>query len=260
MDRSFQGQKVLLLSYLIMILGIVPKCYADQFTMKRFSDLYSEQTGLMSAKTIATFSQIRAGWSPWQTVEAYVVGRIGADSRTMLEQGNFVYNDNYAFLGLGLDYLGLFPGVRVIGQLGVSQDLSAKINRGGLDGRAGFMTFHSFRLQKESRLYSEIYSDHLFIKRYQNILSSVQVRIFHEGFGFGKFRAEPMFNWVTALDSEGYDFNRFVEARLGFRLSFRGPLDLMLIPYFAFGGRYQMPTDYPTYRDFRVLLILSKNF
>ncbi|MBI2711454.1 MAG: hypothetical protein HYX41_01135 [Bdellovibrio sp.] len=107
-----------------------------------FADLYSEESALGQAKTLTTYTQVRAGLKTQSQLEFYGSARFGADSRTMFEKGTSVYNDNYLFLGAGVDYLGLLPGVRTVFQVGVSKDLSNKLDAGGLDGRVGVVTYH----------------------------------------------------------------------------------------------------------------------
>lgn len=230
-----------------------------------FTDLYSEQTALAQAQTFATYTQLRAGWRLNSKFELYGAARFGADSRTLLDQGTSVYNDNYLFLGAGVDYLGPFTGVRLVFQAGASMDLSSKINAGGFDARTGVVTFHELRSAEIANLYSEIYTESLYIQRYHNLLASAQVRLFYSGFDVSsvlskRFKFEPMLNLVTSMDSGGLDFNRFFESRAGFRFVYRGPVDVMLIPYYTLGSRFQGPAGKLGYQDFRGLLVVAKSF
>jgi hypothetical protein len=238
---------------------------ANEALFKNFSDVYNEETALSNARTVATYSQIRTGWNWHSGFETYLTTRLGADTRTVLEEGSAVYNDNYLFLGVGTDYLSALPGVRLTFQFGYSLDLTAKQALGGIDGRTGLITYHEFKILDSRKLHSEIYSETLYVKRYQNILSSIQIRILYDWIRFNSgnpekgLKIEPLINLVVAFDLDGYDYNRFLESRFGFRFGYRGPIDIALLPYYAIGGRIQMPTDYPFYQDFRTLLVLSKN-
>lgn len=229
-----------------------------------FADHYSEHTALARAQTFASYTQLRGGLRVGSDLEVYAAGRFGADSRTIFEQGRSIYNDNYVFLGGGVDYLGLLPGVRLVAQVGASIDLSSKIHAGGLDGRVGVVTYHEVRNEALSPFYSEIYTEALYIHRYRNVLASGQFRVIYSGIHLldalgPRFKLDPMLNLVTSMDSGGMDFNRFFEARMGVRLSYRGPVDLILIPYYSLGTRFQGPANTLGYQDFRALLVVAKS-
>ena len=251
------------------VYAATPASEVNQKNSNFFSDLYSEQQGLGQAQTLTTFTQLRAGIRNSSQFEFYAAARFGADSRTLFEKGTSVYNDNYLFMGVGVDYPGLLPGVRAILQLGGSKDLSNKLDSGGLDGRAGVVTYHEFRPRNTLGFFSEVYSEALYVHRYKNLMMSGQLRLFYGGLStsklFGesfaqKFKIEPMLYGVVSFDSAGLDFNRFVEARMGVRVRYHGPIEVQLLPHYVVGGRYQQPTQYPAYQDLRLLLVLAKDF
>ena len=158
----------------------------------------------MKADTVTTYEQLRSGWAFGTQWEAYGVSRLGGDTRTVLDSSDAVYNDNYVFFGVGVDYLGLFPGVRAVAQIGVSEDLNSKIHMGGPDGRTGFMTYHEIR-PSHFPIYSEIYSEELYVHRYRNVLASLQTRFLYDAVvwrfnpeGAKKLVVAPMANLVLA--------------------------------------------------------------
>jgi len=222
------------------------------------NELYFENSRLSRVDTFVGYSQLRAGgvWTPG-LLEMYAVARLGADSRTNLDSSSNVYNDNFVFAGIGVDYLGLLPGVRLTLQMGGSFDLSEKIHRGGFDYRIGTQSYHEIAWNSGT-LTSEVYSEALYFERYRNLLGSVQFRTIYHPFQWklGKYSLDlgPLISWVGSLDSEGLDYNRFMELRVGPRLTLRGPITLALSPHYVWGGRWARPTDLMNYQDFRVLL------
>ena len=246
---------------LSLLFWILPQ---NGFAAELFNDFYSENSGFLKTQTVATYFQLRSGLRASSDWETYAATRFGGDTRTALGADDAIYNDNYLFLGLGVDYLGLLPGVRAVAQVGVSEDMNRKINLGGPDGRFGFMSYHE--LHGSSPFYAEIYSEELYVHRYRNILATVQARILQDWFVLntgGRSRRlvlSPLANFVLSADSEGLDYNRFAEARLGFRLSLNGPITFILNPYYALGTRWERPTDYPTYQDFRLLVVAAAAF
>jgi hypothetical protein len=224
-----------------------------------FSDLYSEQIGMSRVETFATYSQLRYGWRHDRSWETYATLRFGADTRTILDTSNSIYNDNYLFFGVGVDYLGLIPGVRAVTQIGASTDVSSKIQLGGLDTRLGIVTFHELR-PGVVPVYFQIYSESLYIRRYSNILSNIQFRSFYDVLKSNHFELAPTVALVGAIDSQALEYNRFVEARAGFGLKWSGDFTVSLTPYYVLGTRWDRPTSLPRYQDFRALVTLSLNF
>jgi hypothetical protein len=147
----------------------------------------------------------------------------------------------------------------LVTQLGASTDISSKIQRGGLDTRLGFITFHELR-PGAFPVYFQIYSESLYIGRYSNILSSIQFRAFYDVLRSTHFELAPMVSLVGAIDSQALDYNRFIESRLGFGLKWTEGFTVALTPYYVFGGRWDRPTTLPRYQDFRALVTLSLNF
>ncbi len=235
-------------------------------SLRKFTDVYTENSGLLKADTVATYLQLRTGATQTAKWESYGVLRFGADTRTVLGSNDQVYNDNYLFMGVGFDYLGLFPGVRLVGQIGASEDITKKINLGGFDGRAGFMSYHEIN-KGITPIYGEFYSEGIYVHRYRNFLTSIQMRILYdlktwrlsEG-GAKNLVISPMANLVLSGDSSGQDYNRFAEARLGARIALRAPITFILNPYYVVGSRWERPTDFPNYQDFRILLVAAANF
>ncbi len=250
--------------FLIIFSGAISNCFAESLDIQNQShwtnlnEIYFENSRLTRADTYAAFGQVRSGghWVPGQ-IEAYAITRMGADSRTILDSSNNIYNDNYVFAGVGIDYLGLLQGVRLGLQIGGSFDLSSKIQEGGFDYRIGTQSYHEIEWVKRNLL-SEIYSEALYYRRYNNLLSSVQFRTIYNLFQWNevghRIELGPMINLVGSTDLDGLDYNRFIELRMGPRLTFRGPITLSLSPFYTFGSRWERPTTLPTYQDFRVLL------
>jgi hypothetical protein len=224
------------------------------------NEVYFESLRLSNIDTVAGYTQIRSGalWAPVQ-LEGYAIARMSADTRTLMDSSSYVYNDNYLFAGVGFDFLGIAPGTRLTLQVGGSFDLTNKIHESGFDFRFGSQTYHEVSwIQKYLR--SEIYSEALYFQRYKDILGSLQFRTIYKiwdvtmGGGRTGLELGPLVNLVGSFDTVGLDYNRFLEARIGPRLTFRGPISLALTPYYVWGGRWGRPTDLPNYQDFRVLL------
>jgi hypothetical protein len=254
--------------YILIFFQSLSNCFAEVSTSevntqwRGMNDIYFENIRLSNANTFVGYTQLRSGvTSSSSQIESYAVLRAAADSRTLLGGAEeSVYNDNFLFAGAGLDYLGFLPGVRLTLQLGASFDLSSKIHQGGLDYRLGSQSYHEIHWS-EGGLRSEIYSEALYLRRYSNFLSAVQLRTFYSlgrlKVGGGHLNFGPLVNLVASLDSQGLDYNRFAEVRLGARLTLEGPFSIALSPYYVSGGRWARPTNLANYGDFRVLLSLS---
>ena len=190
-------------------------------------------------------------------LEFYGTARTGVDTRTFLEKSDAIYNDNYLFAGLGVDYTALIPGVRLSAAVGHSFDLNPKIHLGGFDFRSGFMTYH----EKEwvtSRLRNEIYSEGFYVRRYQNFVTALQVRSFltawqsspnnrYQGFEMG-----PYLNLMGSFDSAGADYNRFMEAQYGARIRYQAPMTFAFHVLGVAGHRSE--GEVRNYSDLRLLL------
>ena len=158
-----------------------------------------------------------------------------------------------------MDYTAL-PGFRLTGQVGRSFSLSDKVRRNlqpdGFDYRLGFQTYHEINWQ--TALVSEIYSEGFYVYRYENFLPALQFRTWHRSFSWKKevsrLELGPIVNGVVSADSKGYDYNRFVEAQLGMRLRYTGPLTLWFTPYYVAGARWERSSNTPTYQDLRILV------
>ncbi|MEO5970822.1 MAG: hypothetical protein ABIQ95_12920 [Bdellovibrionia bacterium] len=255
--------------FLVIVFSILffsqysPNCFCEESvivepsTWARLNDIYFENIRLSKADTFVGYTQIRSGMSSLTNhIESYAVIRAAMDTRTLLGTMADVYNDNFLFVGAGFDYLGFLPGVRLTAQAGASMDLSSKIHQGGLDYRFGSQSYHEIRWNEG--LKSEIYSEALYFRRYSNFLTALQFRtiysLAHWKFGAHSMDLGPLATLVGSLDSEGLDYNRFAEVRLGARLTLQGPFTFALSPYYVIGGRWARPTDLANYADFRVLL------
>lgn len=224
-----------------------------------FYSLYYEGVYLNRADTLAGLIVPRLGVKDSETgVELYGVMRAGMDSRTFLEESDQIYNDNFLFLGIGVDQASVFPGVRLSFQIGHTMDLNPKIHLGGFDLRSGFMTYHEMSWIPR-KLRSEYYSEGFYVHRYRNFLGGFQVRTFapligvpgspYEGMELG-----PELRLQINGDTEGYDYNRFVEAQAGIRLEYHTPLAIALHVLEVFGRRLELDSPVGAYTDFRVLL------
>lgn len=226
---------------------------------KTFGDLYSEGIHLNRYNTTAGFGQLRYGlMDKKQKLEIYGALRTGADTRTQFDRSAGIYNDNFLFAGVGADYVGILPGVRLRMQIGASTDLSSKIKRGGFDYLAGVITYHEIPLP-QMKIVNEIYSEALYIHRYGNFLANLQTRTLYKAFQASKngwtFSADPIFWTSTSFDSQGLNYNRFIEARMGARFSLRNrKISMAITPHYVVGTR--TGGSAPSYRDFRVLATL----
>ncbi len=225
---------------------------------KLFGATYAEAVHLNRSDTFAGLLVERVGLQNEKAgLETYAVVRIGADSRTYLERSDAVYNDNYLFTGLGVDYTQLLPGLRLSLQGGYSFDLTDKIKRAGIDYRAGFMTYHEIRWT--SRFRNEIYSEGFYIRRYRDFFAALQLRSFfaawqNDADPYKGFEAGPYLNFTGSHDSADFDYNRFVEAHYGARIRYQGPLTLALQAFGVSGHHTDGNSSLPAYTDFRVLL------
>lgn len=232
---------------------------AKKIDLKTFGDLYGESIDLNRFNTTAAFTQLRYGLTdPKKKLELYGSLRVGGDTRTQLDPNAGIYNDNFLFVGAGVDYVGLVRGVRLRAQVGHSTDLSDKIHRGGFDGMAGVITYHEIPLPK-MRIVNEIYSEALYVHRYGNFLANLQTRTLYSAFQSSKkswtFKLEPMVSTSAVFDSQGLDYNRFVEGKAGVRATLRNrKISMTVTPHYVVGTR--MRESNPSYRDFRVLATL----
>lgn len=232
---------------------------AKKIDLKSFGDLYGESIYLNRFNTTAAFTQLRYGLTdPKKKLELYGTLRVGGDTRTQLDPNAGIYNDNFLFVGAGVDYVGLVRGVRLRAQVGHSTDLNSKINRGGFDALAGVITYHEIPLP-EMRIVNEIYSEALYIHRYGNFLANLQTRTLYNAFQSSKngwtFKIEPMISTSTVFDSQGLDYNRFVEGKAGVRATLRSrKISMAITPHYVVGTRMSGPN--PSFRDFRVLATL----
>lgn len=220
---------------------------------EKFGDLYGEGVYLGAAKTTTGLLNLRYGENALlPDFEVYGVGRIGGDTRTYLEKSDAIYNDNFLFLGLGIDYL-ISSGIRMTLQAGGSFDLNSKIDRSGFDLRTGLMTYHEFPGIGDDWT-QEVYSEALYVHRYRNFLADVQWKAVYKMWDGENFGLEPLGALAMSVDSKGFDYNRFVEFRLGARLRSRYG-NLALIPMYVAGSRWAIDdVNKASYREFRVLL------
>lgn len=233
-----------------------------------FTDLYAESVFLGDAQTLTGLATLRAGRLWNDDFEVYGFGRLGGDTRTYLDKSDAVYNDNFFFFGLGLDYLGLTNGVRMIAQVGASLDLNSKIDRGGFDFRTGMVTYHEAPFNPEDaagRWVQEIYTESLYVHRYRNFLATAQWRVFGnlretwapkaKAWDFG-----PLFTSVVSVDSKGYSYNRFVEFRAGARVRRADWWNLAFVPQYVFGSRWDEIKGAENYGELRALMTFAKAF
>ncbi|NDG85080.1 MAG: hypothetical protein EBX52_08595 [Proteobacteria bacterium] len=224
-----------------------------------FYSLYYESAYLDRAGTGAGLFVPRFGITdPSRGLEVYVTSRVGVDSRTFLEQSDQIYNDNFLFIGMGVDQVTWIKGVRFSLQTGSSIDLNPKINLGGFDVRAGFMSWHELEWIPRS-LRTEIYSEAFYVRRYRNTLGSLQLRNFWPVLTRGSSRYEglelgPELEGVISGDTVGYDYNRFVEGIAGVRLQIHTPLSIALHVLGVRGQRLESGSPIGAYTDFRLLL------
>lgn len=249
--------------YIVMLSQSIVYCFGADSTLSenthwaRLNDIYFENIRLSNADTFVGYTQMRSGMTALDSkIESYAVLRAAMDTRSVWGSTGAVYNDNFLFAGVGFDYLGFLPGVRLTVQAGASVDLINKIHQGGVDYRFGSQSYHE--IQWVGDLKSEVYSEALYFRRYSNFLAALQFRTFYSlsrwKWGGRQVVLGPLVNLVGSLDAEGLDYNRFAEVRVGGRLTLEGLFNLSLSPYYVLGGRWARPTDLANYADFRVLL------
>jgi hypothetical protein len=224
-----------------------------------FFSAYYESAYLNRAETGAGLFVPRFGISdPEKGREIYLVSRIGVDSRTFLEKSDQIYNDNFMFLGLGMDELKWIPGFRFTLQLGNSIDLNPKINLGGWDGRAGWMSYHEKEWYRGS-FRTEIYSEGFYVRRYRNGMGSLHLRNFWPMISRGQNRYEglelgPALQFVISGDTRALDYNRFFETQYGARLQYHTPLSIALHVLGVKGFRTEKSSPIGNYNDLRVII------
>lgn len=237
-----------------------------------FNEVYSESLWLNRSQSLATFASVKAGWRhTWSGVpgflDSYLVSRFGWDSKTQASALTFrpvVVQDNYVFLGWGVDWVDLLPGIRMTAQMGYSWDLSRQIHREGVDFRLGWQSYHEWKWNTRSegwfaRAQTELYTDGLYYQRYRNVISFAQVQNFVPVWSGESWRLGPVLAGAGAVDNAGLDYNRFVEARAGVRLRWDAAAGRTLIfyPHVIQGWRLGRPTTLPNYQDLRVLLVIA---
>ena len=226
---------------------------------KLYSSTYFEAVHLHSAETFAGLVVPKLGVNnPELGIEIYGTARTGVDSRTYLDPSDAIYNDNYLFLGAGIDYVKLLHGVRLSFQLGHSFDLNSKIKRAGFDIRTGFMTYHEIDWVP-AIFRNEIYSEGFYVRRYQDVIGSIQARSFlilwrsspdrYRGFETG-----PYLNLMASRDTSDFDYNRFLEAQYGARIRYQAPMTLAFHVLGVIGHRTDSNDPHQHYDDFRLLL------
>ena len=229
------------------------------FLGKPCASVYFEGLYLNSAKTFTGLLSPKFGYCNAETgFETYITPRLGADSRTFIDSSDTIYEDNFLFLGAGVDYTKLLPGVRLTAQVGRSFDLNSKIKLGGFDFRTGWMTYH----EKEwipVKLRSEFYTEGFYIYRYRNFITNGQARMVYVIWKSSLERYKglelaPYLNLVGNIDGSGYDYNRFAEAQYGLRLRHEPPVNVGLSLYGVRGHRFGTGSMSPNYNDFRVLV------
>lgn len=221
-----------------------------------FYDVYGESVYLKEAETWAQSLKARAGMrhNAVPSTELYLTSRIGADSRTLLESGTNIYNDNYVFVGPGVDLVSLFPGVRLTLSAGYSWDLVENIDRSGFDMQFGTITYHEIPVAH--RLINEIYSELLYIHRHENTFFNIQNRLRYLLFETGNFRIFPLVSANLSYDAEDFAGARYFDIKPGLRVQipFSKNVGINIEPQYV----YRWPLQDPKGRieDFRVLLWL----
>ena len=112
---------------------------AKAYALTPCTEGYFEGVHLDRVATNTGFFYGKAGYCV-DSLEFGLVTRVGADTRTANDPSTAVYNDNYWFVGGGINWPNAFPGVRLVGEAGYSFDLSKKINLAGPDFRVGWMS------------------------------------------------------------------------------------------------------------------------
>ena len=226
-----------------------------------FADFYSEALWISRVQTLAGDGALRFGKKvPAQKIEYYGLIRASGDSRTQQQGYTQVYNDNTVFAGAGLDYVYFIPGLRLTAQAGYSWDLSDKVHRAGFDYRTGLLTYHEIHWA-DSKVFHEIYSEYLYVRRYRNFFADAQFRTLFDAFNHEidaehTFRLAPIATLVAGVDTQALDYNRYAEIHLGARAQVQGHLSLAFQPYYVWGSRWQKPTSLPHYDEFRFLVTL----
>jgi hypothetical protein len=224
-----------------------------------FFNVYYESAYLNRAGTGAGLFVPRIGFSNPETGwEVYLVARTGIDSRTFLEQSDQIYNDNFLFMGAGIDQTKWIKGVRFSLQTGYSMDLNPKIKLGGADLRAGMLSYHEVEWIMNS-LRSEVYSEAFYVRRYRNVLGSLHVRNFWPLIQTGSDRYQgielgPVLQGVVSGDTAGFDYNRFLEGQLGVRLMFHTPIALSIHALAIRGTRFEKGSPIGAYQDARAVI------
>jgi len=258
LKNTLQGAVCAALSGLVLTSSVLAQ---DVPARTRITDIYSEGAYFNRIDSTAGLLVTRFG-AAWNRVhlETYGTIRIGADARTLLDTTNGVFNDNFLFVGVGVDAVSLLPGLRLTAQVGHSYDLTSKIDRAGFDYRTGAQTYHEI-LWPVPNLFSEIYSEFFYIRRYRDAYGALQLRTGHNSWvketaKGHRIELAPLVNGIFAIDTRALDYNRFVEVGFGPRLTYRWPgtMSLSLRPFYVLGARWERPTTLPTYDDFRVLL------
>jgi len=240
------------------LLAITSKNLSPQNNSSRsFYDYYQEAHWPRNLKTLNNYIQLKGGRSFKDSSELYVVSRSSNDTRTLFDKKSEVLNDNYIFLGDGIDYLGFIPGLRASLQVGRSFDLTDKINREGFDFRFGLQSYHkkNWSFYLESDLYSEI----LYTQRYKNInlllKSSQFLSLFSSTIYSTNLKLGPLLVGSVSADTQKEDYNQFIEGQLGLRAWLgQGALSVTLSPAFVLGKKY---LSGQTYHDFESLLVMG---
>jgi hypothetical protein len=250
-------KKSLFLAYFFISFSSIAETTAPGWD--RFFSAYYESAYLNRAGTGAGLFVPRMGFSnPGSGWEVYLVARTGIDSRTFLEQSDQIYNDNFLFLGAGVDQVAWVKGVRFSLQAGYSMDLNPKIKLGGADLRAGMLSYHELEWFPNS-LRTEIYTEAFYVRRYRNILGSVHVRNFWPLLRTGEDRYQgvelgPVIQGVASGDTAGFDYNRFFEGQFGARLLFHKPIALGVHALAVRGYRFEGSSPIGAYQDARVVI------
>ena len=259
--KSGVSQKRVSFGLFFVVFLFQPQAWASPLTpgWDTFFSAYYESAYLNRAQTGAGLFVPKWGATNSRLgFEAYVTARMGVDSRTFLEQSDQIYNDNFLFLGAGVDQVTWLKGVRFSVQVGNSIDLNPKIHLGGFDLRTGWMSYHEMEWIPQS-FRSEFYTEGFYVRRYRNALGSVHIRNFwpivstahseYQGVEVG-----PVLQGVLSGDTEGYDYNRFVEAQAGVRVQVHTPLSIALHLLAVEGRRLDPESPIGKYHDFRALI------
>ena len=251
----------------LMLLLLATRAFAsDSPAMRPCGEAYFEGVHLDRVATNTGFFYGKAGYCA-DSLQFGLVTRLGADTRTASDPSNSIFNDNYLFLGAGVTWLNVVPGVRLIGEAGYSFDLSKKINRAGTDFRTGWMSYHELAFAALS-VTAEFYTEGLYVHRYRNFLMDYQPRLF-----WGMLKPDPsltigpLVGLNFSFDSADYDYNRFLEVNYGAKAKWfpssntdHSGMSLGLQLYGVRGFRTDRPTDLAAYSDFRILFFGYFNY